>query len=134
MQYADHANDNKKMIPTDVGVITKDTPLRLEVAARLAFPDGSMKLAGLRREIARGRLTYEVIAGKHYTTLANIEAMRELCRVTAKAPVSTSDLPDVRAANSNQRCGSSETSKKLSRPELLQEQLRLARQSRRNSS
>src|ERR1700746_774625 len=105
-------------ISSDVGVIAPSTPLRLEAAARLAFPDGSMKLAGLRREIARGRLAYEVIAGKHYTTLADIDAMRELCRVQAKAPVSTSDLPDVRAANSNLRCGSSETSKKLSPQEL----------------
>jgi hypothetical protein len=132
MKKPDHANDND--IQTDIGVIRRDTPLRLEVAARLAFPDGSMKLASLRREIARGRLTYEEIAGKHYTTLANIDAMRELCRVSAKAPVSTSDLPDARAANSNQRCGSSETSKKLSPQELLRERMRLRRQSRQSSS
>jgi hypothetical protein len=65
--------------------ITPTTPLRLKTAAEIAFPDGSMKLAGLRREIARGRLAYEVIAGKHYTTLADIEDMRRLCRVQAKA-------------------------------------------------
>jgi hypothetical protein len=128
----EYANDNA--VQTDIGVIRRDTPLRLEVAARLAFPDGSMKLASLRREIARGRLTYEVIAGKHYTTLANIEAMRELCRVTAKAPVSTSDLPDARAANSNLRCGSSEISKRSSPQELLRERMRLRRQSRQSSS
>jgi hypothetical protein len=64
--------------------VTPNTPLRLEAAARLAFPDGSMKLAGLRREIARGRLAYEVIANKHYTTLADIEDMRKLCRVSIK--------------------------------------------------
>jgi len=45
-----------------------------------------MKLAGLRREIGRGRLAYEVIAGKYYTTLTDIEDMRRLCRVDAKAP------------------------------------------------
>lgn len=56
------------------------TPLRLEIAARLAFPDGSMKVSGLRREIARGRLTSEMIAGKLYTTLGDIDAMRTLCR------------------------------------------------------
>lgn len=66
--------------------ITPNTPLRLRRAAQLAFPDGSMKLAGLRREIARGRLSYEVIANKHYTTLADIDEMRKLCRVQAKGP------------------------------------------------
>jgi integrase len=35
--------------------ITPETPLRLEIAAVLAFPDGSMTAAGLRREAARGR-------------------------------------------------------------------------------
>jgi hypothetical protein len=39
----------------------------------LAFPDGSMSASGLRREAARGRLVIERIAGKDYTTLANIE-------------------------------------------------------------
>src|SRR3954454_21236590 len=75
-----------KPIKQDVGSITPTTPLRLEAAARIAFPDGSMKLAGLRREIARGRLAYEVIANKHYTTLADIEDMRRLCRIQATNP------------------------------------------------
>lgn len=44
--------------------ITPDTPLRLEIAATLAFPDGSMTAAGLRREGERGRLVIEKIAGK----------------------------------------------------------------------
>jgi hypothetical protein len=65
--------------------IEPDTPLRLGVAAALAFPDGSMTASGLRREGERGRLVIERIAGKDYTTLANIERMRELCRVEAKA-------------------------------------------------
>jgi hypothetical protein len=45
-----------------------------------------MTVSGLRKEAARGRLVVERIAGKDYTTLANIERMRELCRVEAKAP------------------------------------------------
>jgi hypothetical protein len=65
--------------------IRPDTPVRLSVAAALAFPDGSMTASGLRRERARGRLVVERIAGKDYTTLANIERMRELCRVQAEA-------------------------------------------------
>jgi hypothetical protein len=64
--------------------INVDTPLRLSVAARLAFPDGSMTASGLRREADHGRLVKERIAGKDYTTLANIKRMRELCRVEAK--------------------------------------------------
>jgi hypothetical protein len=31
--------------------ISPDTPLRLGIAAALAFPDGSMAAAGLRREL-----------------------------------------------------------------------------------
>jgi hypothetical protein len=64
--------------------VTPDTPLRLEIAAVLAFPDGSMTAAGLRREGARGRLVIERIAGKDFTTLANIERMRELCQLHPK--------------------------------------------------
>src|SRR4051794_12885363 len=64
--------------------ISPDTPLRLNVAAALAFPDGSMSNSGLRREAARGRLAIERIAGKDYTTLHSIEQMRALCRVQPK--------------------------------------------------
>ena len=64
--------------------IGHDQPLRLAVAAALAFPDGSMTASGLRREASRGRLAIERIAGKDYTTLRNIEEMRALCRVEAK--------------------------------------------------
>jgi hypothetical protein len=36
--------------------VDPETPLRLGVAAALAFPDGTMTASGLRREAARGRL------------------------------------------------------------------------------
>src|SRR5271169_3469081 len=62
-----------------------DCPLRLAIAAKIAFPDGSMTASGLRREAQRGRLVVERIAGKDYTTLADIQRMRELCRVKGKA-------------------------------------------------
>ena len=61
--------------------IGMDTPLRLTVAAAIAYPDGSMTASGLRREASRGRLVIERTAGKDYTTLANIQQMRKLCRV-----------------------------------------------------
>jgi hypothetical protein len=44
------------------------TPLRLAVAAAIAYPDGSMTASGLRREHRRGRLIIERTAGKDYTT------------------------------------------------------------------
>jgi hypothetical protein len=65
-----------------------DRPLRLALAASIAFPDGSMTASGLRREAQRGRLVIERIAGKDYTTIAAIEKMREQCRVEAKGPAS----------------------------------------------
>ncbi|MDW9417416.1 hypothetical protein GOB15_23795 [Sinorhizobium meliloti] len=64
----------------DLSLVKPDSPLRLAVAAGLAFPDGSMTASGLRREIGRGRLEIEVIAGKQYVTLAAINRMRERCR------------------------------------------------------
>lgn len=92
--------------------VTSTTPLRLEVAAKIAFPDGSMKLAGLRREIARGRLSYEVIAGKHYTTLSDIEDMRRLCRIQANAPgAKSSQRARAISAASEQRQSPHESSK-----------------------
>jgi hypothetical protein len=68
--------------------IQPNTPLRLDIAAALAFPDGSMTASGLRREAAKGRLVIERVAGKDFTTLAAIEDMRALCRVPQKASVS----------------------------------------------
>jgi hypothetical protein len=73
----------------------KDTPMRLSKAARLAFPDGSIKSSGLRKEAKRGRLVIERIAGKDYTTLQHIEEMRQLCRVERKVPTSTSESESV---------------------------------------
>ncbi|MFG1421730.1 excisionase [Roseixanthobacter liquoris] len=64
--------------------ITDTTPLRLGVAAALAFPDGSITASSLRRESLKGRLTVERIANKDYTTLKAIEDMRLLCRVQPK--------------------------------------------------
>ncbi len=66
---------------TDRHAIHSDTPLRLADAVEIAFPSGGMTVSGLRREIARGRLEAELIAGKHFVTLAAIQQMRQLCRV-----------------------------------------------------
>lgn len=64
--------------------VAKDTPLRLEVAADLAFPDGSMSPHALRRLAVAKKLGHELVAGKYYTTLADIEEMRKSCRVSVK--------------------------------------------------
>ena len=68
-----------------------DTPLRLETAAKVAFPDGSMSGAALRRQIKAGRLDAEFINGKFYVTLRSIGAMREQCRVRARDLTSNSN-------------------------------------------
>lgn len=62
-----------------------DQPLRLQVAAEIAFPDGGVSASSLRREAERGNLEIERIAGKDFTTLAAIERMRKKCRVQQKA-------------------------------------------------
>lgn len=72
------ANDNA---PTD------DAPIRLARAIEYAFPAGGMTVSGLRQEHAKGRLKLELIAGKHFVTLAAIKEMRELCRVEVKGRI-----------------------------------------------
>src|SRR5450759_3560469 len=101
--------------------ITCDTPLRLGVAAALAFPDGTMTASGLRREAARGRLVIERIAGKDYTTSANIERMRELCRVEAKARGFTCAV--LAHTLGARPCGSSATGDALSPRDALEARL-----------
>jgi hypothetical protein len=104
------------------GEVGDDTPLRLAVAAVLAYPDGSMTASGLRREAARGRLVIERTAGKDYTTLAAaIEKMRALCRVQGKPLACGSDprsgTPTARSESG--RSGSSEMGRaKLARDAL----------------
>jgi hypothetical protein len=104
--------NDRQISKADIG---PDTPLRLDVAARIAFPGGGMTASGLRREAARGRLTIELIAGKHFTTLAAIAAMREKCRAQPAHPDSTcesaataptsgsSSMPDNRPAQAHLR-------------------------------
>lgn len=60
--------------------IGEDTPLRLAVAAELAFPGGGMTASGLRKERDAGRLITELTAGKEFVTLRAIAEMRLLCQ------------------------------------------------------
>ena len=48
--------------------VAPTAPIRLSLAAKLAFPDGTMTALGLRREAVRCRLIVERIAGKDFTT------------------------------------------------------------------
>src|SRR5262245_27647491 len=95
-------------IAHDIG---DEEPIRLALAAKLAFPDGSMGVSGLRREAARGHLEIERIAGKDYTTLRAIREMRDKCRVNPKAPVSGCNQRDGTSTDtsSSKRSGASET-------------------------
>lgn len=115
-----HDNDN----------IKQDSPLRLAVAAALAFPDGSMSTAGLRRESKRGRLTTMRIAGKDYTTLAYIEEMKERCLVKANQQGSGS-APQI---ENEPPCGSSSTKGNNIALDAARRIVQELRQSSKNSS
>src|SRR5207245_637956 len=95
----------------DLSRITPDTPLRLAVAAVVAYPDGSMTAHGLRREASNGRLVLELTAGKHYTTLNAIVRMRELCQSRERGRGSGCDAPDATPVGGSPsgRSGPSET-------------------------
>jgi hypothetical protein len=104
--------------------VNGSTPLRLGIAAKLAFPDGSITERSLRAEAKRGRLTVERIGNKDFTTLEAIERMRELCRVQPNLPgpicgkntedtqSTSSSIVDVKSA----RVLALEASEKLKRP------------------
>ena len=93
--------------------IRPDQPLRLDDAARLVWPDGSMTVSGLRKEAAQDRLVIERMAGKDFVTLAAIDEMRKLCRLSPKERASGSGQPDAaRTEASGKRSGSSATEAK----------------------
>jgi hypothetical protein len=66
--------------------IDKNSLIRLENAIKIAFPDGSVTLNAMRNEIKAGRLAASLIGGKHLTSLADIERMKEKCRVMPSRP------------------------------------------------
>jgi hypothetical protein len=108
--------------------VPSDAPLRLSVAAKLAFPDGSMTASGLRREAARGRLVIERIAGKDFTTLQHIKRMRELCRVQARELGSTNEkLDSAMGSSSPRRSGSSKMETGISPQDALRARLQQSR-------
>jgi hypothetical protein len=68
----------------DRSEIDDDTPLHLETAARLAFPDGVVSGLALRNAAARGDLEYERLGGRIVTTLRWIREWRERNRHPAR--------------------------------------------------
>ncbi|AWV19794.1 MULTISPECIES: hypothetical protein [Methylobacteriaceae] len=90
----------------DRAEITADTPLSLDVAARIAFPDGSMSGLALRNAATRGDLGHAKLGGRVYTTLADIERMVADCWVRAEprrsgrrgAPAETAKAEEAGAA------------------------------------
>src|ERR1700731_4753797 len=116
-----------------LGNVAPDAPLRLSIAAKLAFPDGSMTASGLRREANRGRLRIERVAGKDFTTLNDIKRMRELCRVPAKELGSTNEKHDTAATSSLPKLsGSSRTVAAISPQDALRARLQQSRRPKRN--
>ncbi len=67
--------DETRRSHSDRSEITNATPLSLDVAARIAFTDGSMSGLALRNAATRGDLGHAKIGGRVYTTLADIERM-----------------------------------------------------------
>ena len=67
--------------------VTSSTPLRLGIAAQIAFPLGGITEHTLRLEHKRGNLVVETYGNKHFTTLAHIEEMRKRkCRDIKRSP------------------------------------------------
>ena len=105
------------------------------LAAKLAFPDGSITASALRRESLRGRLVIERIAGKDYTTLANIERMRRLCQLERKESGSGSAPGEVTAAAAFAKPpGSFSTATSISPRDALRAKLQQQKANSRNTS
>ena len=72
--------------------ITDDTPLRLETAAQLAFPDGGVSRDALR-SAACSELEHERLAGRIITTLRWVREWRERNRFPARPRPDTGQAP-----------------------------------------
>ena len=73
--------------------VSPDTPLRLEVAAKAAFPDGSISINSLRGENRRRAAGGNEDRGKCFVTLRAVKEMGERCRVTPPLVLSTESEP-----------------------------------------
>lgn len=116
--------------------VSEFAPLRLADAVTIAFPHGGMTVSGLRREIRRGRLACETIAGKQFTTLHDIKEMREKCRDNPKERDSglNPKSETQRGSSKGTPHGSSETERKKSALDALRETAKGLSKPSRNTS
>jgi hypothetical protein len=103
-----------------------DTPLPLALAAKEAFPPGTMTAAILRKEGSRGNLDIMRIGGRLFTTLADIEEMKRRCRLKPRdRDCGSSPATEGGTASASPASGSSRTET----PELAQASARLVAES-----
>lgn len=103
-----------------------DTPLPLAMAAKEAFPAGTMTAAILRKEGSRGNLDIMRIGGRLFTTLADIEEMKRRCRLKPRdRDCGSSPATEGATASASPASGSSRTET----PELAQASARLVAES-----
>jgi hypothetical protein len=87
-------------------VIDNDTPQRLGVVAA----QFGLTAAALRTEAKRGRLVISRVAGKDWTSVADVNRMFGLCRVTPEARIFGSAPPaSERTRVPSEQSGSSKT-------------------------
>jgi len=114
----------------------KDKPYRLKDILPLAYPDGNMTVSGLRKEIDRGNLEVEYVAGKFFVTLRAIEEMRERCRVRGKVRASGSGRKGSTGKPGSVYLpahGSLSTAQSMSAQDALREKLRLRKERSQNT-
>jgi hypothetical protein len=124
-------SDEQKCACVDSWKSTTARLLRLSALGSLGNAIGAYRAhAALPR--LNVRLTVEVIAGKAFTTLNEIERMRGRCRVEVRVPVSTSDQPATRPESSPIKpLGSSGTAQDITPLDALNAKLqRLSKSSR----
>lgn len=69
--------------------VEPDTPLRLDIAAAIAFPDGTMSGRALRRAMKKYDVPIEQIGRKDYTTLFAIGLMRAASKAETRMRLAT---------------------------------------------
>ncbi len=107
--------------------IDLDRPYRLKDILPLAYPGGEMTVSGLRREIAKGNLIVELVAGKQFVTMRAIQEMREKCRGQRKVRASGSARSGSTRTGSGYRTasGSSSMAASTSPQDALNQMLKL---------
>jgi hypothetical protein len=85
----------------ELASIQEDTPVRLELAAALAYPDGSVSGRALKRQGLKGLLEIEQVAGKDFTTIANVKRMREASKTRPSISLAQSEHSTARRGEPN---------------------------------